>query len=34
MLNLNELEDIELFIKIKCSLFPDLEKSIVKPDPI
>jgi hypothetical protein len=34
MLNLNELEDIELFIKRKCSLFPDLQKSIVKPDPV
>jgi hypothetical protein len=33
-LNLNELEDVELFIKRKCSLFPDLQKSIVKSDPV
>lgn len=34
MLNLTEVEDVELFIKIKCSLFPDLQKSIVKPEPV
>jgi hypothetical protein len=34
MLNLNELEDVELFIKIKFGLFPDIQKSIVKPDPV
>ena len=34
MLNLNEPEDVELFVKKKCSLFPDIQKSIVKPDPV
>jgi hypothetical protein len=33
MLNLNGLEDVELFTKKKCRLFPDLQKTIIKPAP-